>query len=277
MTQESSNAKAPISELAGLLVALGCPAEKSNEMAAQLDKRARQLAEQKGKTYEEAMAHLLNLMKQGWAAQQSTLSRNPLPEDSPIRSPQSEIRNQVILPWPKKSSRPLGDFRVFTLRSDVKESPRTGNEHEFFVIDSVNWVNVVAVTPDRQMVLVEQYRQGTDTVELEIPGGMVDAEDASPVAAGCRELREETGYAGENSRVIGTVYPNPAMMSNTCYTILMENCRLVGPVEFDGGEDLITRLVPVSEVAGLVSSGKIRHSLVIAALYHFELLSQLGR
>jgi len=58
-----------ISELAQVLVALGCPAEKSPEMAAQLDKRARQLAAEKGRTYEDAMKHLLTLMKQGWAAQ----------------------------------------------------------------------------------------------------------------------------------------------------------------------------------------------------------------
>ncbi|MGB7746082.1 MAG: hypothetical protein WBN75_02215 [Verrucomicrobiia bacterium] len=57
-----------ISELAKVLAALGCPAEKSAEMAAQLDKRARQLAAQKGRSYEEALQHLLNLMKQGWAA-----------------------------------------------------------------------------------------------------------------------------------------------------------------------------------------------------------------
>jgi len=58
-----------ISELAKALTALGCPSERSAEMAAQLDKRARQLAEQKGRTYDEALAHLLALMKQGWAAQ----------------------------------------------------------------------------------------------------------------------------------------------------------------------------------------------------------------
>jgi hypothetical protein len=90
----------------------------------------------------------------------------------------------MIQPWRKISSRPLGDFRVFSLRADVKKSPRTGREHEFIVLDAVNWVNVVAVTPDEQMVLVEQYRHGTDTVELEIPGGIMDAEDASPVATG---------------------------------------------------------------------------------------------
>ena len=58
-----------ISELAKALVALGCPAEKSAEMAGQLDKRARQLAAQKGRSYEEALQHLLTLMKQGWSAQ----------------------------------------------------------------------------------------------------------------------------------------------------------------------------------------------------------------
>jgi 8-oxo-dGTP pyrophosphatase MutT (NUDIX family) len=178
----------------------------------------------------------------------------------------------MILPWRKISSRPVGDFRIFSLREDLKKSPRTGRDHEFYVMDSANWVNVVALTPDQQMVLVEQYRHGTDTVELEIPGGVMDAHDASPEAAGCRELREETGYEGEGARIIGRVFPNPAIMSNTCFTVLVENCRLAGPVQFDGSEDLITRLVPVAEMAGLVAAGKIRHSLVIAALYHFELV-----
>jgi hypothetical protein len=62
-----------LNDLAALLVALGCPREKSLEMASQLDKRARQLSAQKNKTYEEAMSHLLNLMKQGWAAKEKGL------------------------------------------------------------------------------------------------------------------------------------------------------------------------------------------------------------
>lgn len=60
-----------IAEIARLLVALGCPAEKSGEMAAQLDKRARQLAAEKNRSYEDALAHLLKLMSQGWAAQRN--------------------------------------------------------------------------------------------------------------------------------------------------------------------------------------------------------------
>jgi 8-oxo-dGTP pyrophosphatase MutT (NUDIX family) len=177
----------------------------------------------------------------------------------------------MIKPWKTISSQPLGNFRVFTIRSDRKVSPRTQKEHEFFVIDSVNWVNVIAVTPDQQLVMVEQYRHGSNTVELEIPGGMMDTADGSPEKTAVRELREETGYEGDNPRLIGQIFPNPAIMSNVCFTVLVENCRCIHPVEFDHGEDLITRLVPIAEIPKLVASGKIRHSLVVVALYDFEL------
>ncbi len=180
----------------------------------------------------------------------------------------------MIRPWPLLDSKPVADFRIFTIRSDRKVSPRTGREHDFYVIDSANWVNVIAVTPDQQLVMIEQYRHGSKTVELEIPGGMMDAGDASPVAAGVRELREETGYAGRRARIIGQVWPNPAIMSNTCFTVLVEDCRCVHSVEFDHAEDLATRLVPLSQLPGLVASGTIQHSLVAVALYHFDLLQR---
>ena len=90
----------------------------------------------------------------------------------------------TLRPWKKIGSKQIGDFRIFTLRSDRKISPRTQQEHEVFVIDCVNWVNVIAVTPDRQLVMVEQYRHGSDTIELEIPGGMMDAKDAAPEITG---------------------------------------------------------------------------------------------
>jgi ADP-ribose pyrophosphatase len=177
----------------------------------------------------------------------------------------------VIKPWQKLSSKPVGDFRIFTIRSDRKISPRTQQEHDFYVIDCVNWVNIIAITADQHLVMVEQYRHGSDTVELEIPGGMMDASDGSPEATAVRELREETGYVGEQPRLLGRIFPNPAIMSNVCFTVMLENCRCVHPVEFDHGEDIITRLVPIAEIPSLVASGKIQHSLVVVALYHFEL------
>ncbi len=180
----------------------------------------------------------------------------------------------MIQPWKKVSSKPVGDFRIFKIRSDLCVNPRTGKEHDFYVLDSVNWVNVVAITPDQQLVMVEQYRHGSGTVELEIPGGMMDAGETDPVATAVRELREETGYEGENARLLGKVWSNPAILNNRTYTVLIENCRLKHGVEFDSGEDLITRLVPVADIPKLVADEKIGHPLVVVALYYFELCNE---
>jgi 8-oxo-dGTP pyrophosphatase MutT (NUDIX family) len=179
--------------------------------------------------------------------------------------------NAMIQPWRQLSSRPCADYRVFSVREERKVSPRTGREHGVFIIDSADWVNVVALTPERRMVLIEQYRHGSNTVELEIPGGVMDPADASPEAAGCRELAEETGYQGEEPLIVGQVFPNPAIMSNRCHTVLVRNCRQTRPVQFDPGEDLVTRLVPLEQVAELIASGRIRHALMVAALYQFDL------
>ncbi len=169
------------------------------------------------------------------------------------------------------SSKPVGDFRIFKIRSDTRINPRTGRDHDFFVLDSVNWVNIIAVTPDQKLVMVEQFRHGSDTFELEIPGGMMDPHETDPVATAVRELREETGYEGEHARVLGKVWSNPAIMSNVTYTVIIENCRLRHGVEFDHGEDLVTRLIPAAEASKLVADGKIGHSLVVVALFHFDL------
>jgi ADP-ribose diphosphatase len=177
----------------------------------------------------------------------------------------------MIAPWKKIRSKLLGDFRIFKLRSDVSLSPRTGKEHDFFVLDSVDWVNVIAITPDQKLVMVEQFRHGSNTVELEIPGGMMDPGESNPVTTAIRELREETGYEGEDARLLGIIWSNPAILSNRTYTVLIENCQLRHNVAWDHSEELVTRLVPVSEISKLVADEKIGHSLVVVALYHFDL------
>lgn len=180
----------------------------------------------------------------------------------------------TIKPWPVVRSRPAGDFRIFQVRQDTRTSPRTGKDLDFVVLECANWVNVVAITERNELVMVEQFRHGSGSVELEIPGGVMDRTDTSPVEAGLRELVEETGYQGEHARVIGQVWSNPAIMNNRTYTVLVEQCRLTGQTQFDHGEDLVTQLVPLTDVPGLVRSGKIGHSLVVAALHHYELLRQ---
>jgi ADP-ribose pyrophosphatase len=187
-------------------------------------------------------------------------------------APPSSVPAPRIQRWEKLGSRAIGDFRIFQLRADRVVSPRTKVEHEMYVIQTVDWVNVIAVTPDQQLVMVEQYRHGSDTIELEIPGGMIDPQDPTPIAAGLRELREETGYEGTNPRIIGRIYPNPAIQENSCYTVMVDQCQLRHPIQMDHGEDLATRLVPIAEIPQLVASGGIQHSLVVVALYYFELV-----
>jgi 8-oxo-dGTP pyrophosphatase MutT (NUDIX family) len=175
-------------------------------------------------------------------------------------------------PWNHLASRPLADYRIFKVRADTCENPATGQRGEFFILESVHWVNVIALTPDDRLVMVEQYRFGSRTVELEVPGGMMDRHETDPVATAVRELREETGYAGENARLLGSVFSNPAIMNNTTFTVIIENCRLQHDTAFDHHEDLETKLVPVGEIPGLIRAGRIKHPLVIVALYHLDLL-----
>ena len=176
-----------------------------------------------------------------------------------------------VKPWAKVSSKSVGNFRVFNIRSDIKVSPRTGQEHDFYVIESVNWVNIIALTKSGQVVMINQYRHGSNTVELEVPGGLIDPEDTSPLEAGLRELREETGYEGTQAEIIGQIYANPAIMNNTCYTVLVRDCEQKHTLELDQCEDLAVTLIDPAEIPTLVKQGRIGHSLVVVALYHFDL------
>jgi ADP-ribose pyrophosphatase len=178
--------------------------------------------------------------------------------------------NREIRFWQKLKSELIGDFAVFSLRQDTSRSPRTGRDHRFFVLDTVDWINVVAVTPEGQVVLIRQYRHGTEAVTLEIPGGMVDATDGSPAAAAGRELLEETGYAAEEIIHIGTVTPNPAIQSNRCHTFLARNAQPVSAPQFDGTEDIEFELVDLAQIPQFITSGQIDHALVIAAFYFYE-------
>ncbi|HEY1172540.1 MAG TPA: NUDIX hydrolase [Verrucomicrobiae bacterium] len=176
-----------------------------------------------------------------------------------------------IRPWPLVESKPLNNYRIFTTRADRKVSPRTHKEMEFYVIESRHWVNIIALTEDDEIVMIEQYRHGTNSIELEIPGGIIDKGDNDPVEAGVRELLEETGFEGTDAMLLGQVAANPAIMNNTCYTVLVRNCHFSSETRFDTGEDIITRLVPIKDLPELVRSGKIQHSLVVVALFHFDL------
>lgn len=171
-------------------------------------------------------------------------------------------------PWIWIESAVLYSCRIFDLRKERYRSPRTGREHDFFLLQSGDWVNVIPLTSDEKVVMVRQYRFGTKAFSLEIPGGMVDAGD-TPDGAATRELLEETGYGGEAPVLLGVVHPNPAIHTNRCYTYLIEDVHYQRAPRQDATEDIEVQMVPLAEIPGLIRDGEITHSLVIAAFYWY--------
>lgn len=175
----------------------------------------------------------------------------------------------MVKNWQKLDSKALADYRIFKSRQDVRRSPRTDQVHTFYVLESPDWMNVIPITPEGNVVFVHQFRHGIEAITMEVPGGLVDPGEA-PLQTASRELLEETGYQAEEIIPIGIVTPNPAFLDNHCYSYLARNVRKVKEPEFDGAEDIAVTEVPLAEVPQLIKSGKITHSLVIAAFYHLE-------
>ena len=159
---------------------------------------------------------------------------------------------------------------VFDIEKTRMKCLRTGKEVDFYTFTCIDWVNVIAETSDNKLVMIKQYRAGTKKIELEIPGGGIEAHETDPIAAGARELLEETGYAGKNGRVIGKVCPNPALQGNTCYTIYFTETERISEPAMEGTEDIETFLVPFDEIHYKIVNGEITHGLVLNALHFIE-------
>lgn len=176
-----------------------------------------------------------------------------------------------LRPWREIGREQLARYKIFDVVVARRESPRTGAAHGFFLIETWDWVNIVAMSEDDELVLVRQYRHGPRRFTLEIPGGAVEPGE-EPRHTALRELREETGYWTDEPPVhIGTVNPNPALFTNRCHTFLLTRCRRVGDIEPDPGEDLEVVTLPLDEVERRVRDGEIDHALVLNGLYFLRL------
>ena len=174
----------------------------------------------------------------------------------------------ALKPWKVISSSKNSTFRIFDLRTDRTISPRTGEEHEFYILESRDWGNVIPLTRENDIILIRQYRHGIREVTLEIPGGIVESGD-SPEETAIRELREETGYRDSGMTFLGKVHPNPAFLNNRCYTFLARDVYKAGQQEQDSTEDIEVVIRPLEDVPELIKKGEISHSLILSAFYRF--------
>jgi ADP-ribose diphosphatase len=168
--------------------------------------------------------------------------------------------------WERVESEQIADCRVFQVRRDRSRNPRDGAEHDFYCIEAADWINIVPLTEQNEVVMIEQYRHGAEEVTLEIPGGMVD-EGESPRDAAARELLEETGYTSREISFLGKTRPNPAIQNNWIHTFLAHDVVFQGVPVFDSTEHTVVRLVPLAAVPALIADGTINHSLVVVGFY----------
>lgn len=170
--------------------------------------------------------------------------------------------------WKLATTTPMGNFKVFDVRKHRVVDASGQARPDVFTFDCPDWCNVVAVTGDDEVVLVWQYRFGTDALGLEIPGGVIDPGER-PIDAARRELLEETGYTADSFEPFGTMQPNPALQGNVCHTFLARGARLTGATQFDELEELEVTTAPASALGDLIDDGHVTHALVIVALERF--------
>lgn len=156
------------------------------------------------------------------------------------------------------------DYRIFsvrTLTADVNKETGT-----FYQISAPNWVNIIAVKGE-QYLIESQFRIGIEREVLELPGGIIE-NDESPVDAALRELEEETGYTGR-ARLVGKMHANPAIMTNQCFTVIVEDLYYTNNVTLDPFEQITTNLMTLSQIEATILDGRFSNALHIASLYQY--------
>ena len=170
----------------------------------------------------------------------------------------------TMKPWELRRVLSLARFGIYEVLRETRRNPRDGREHDFCVQLSRDWTTVVPLTESGQVVLVRQFRPGSDEVTWEFPGGVLElAED--PAQAAARELEEESGYRVGEVVPAGRFKPNPALIRNTLHVFLATGCTDTGKRNFDDSEDLDTFLASVDEVDSMVDDGTMSHALMVAA------------
>ena len=158
---------------------------------------------------------------------------------------------------------------VFDVNAADMESPQSGETHRFFRIASPSWVNVVALTGENEFVLVRQFRQGSRTVTLEVPGGIIDPGE-EPREAAARELLEETGYRAGRVESLGSLNPNPALFDNRFHMAVALDCERVAPIQNSATEETVVELLARNRLHEVLARGGIDHALAVCALYAYE-------
>lgn len=169
-------------------------------------------------------------------------------------------------PWRVvRSTYPLRD-RWIKVRADDCVTAEGVEIAPYYVLEYPDWVEVVAIDANDEIVLVEQYRHGLGVVALELPGGAVDASDAGPIEAAARELREETGFSAKEWEYVGALAANPATHTNRCHIVLARDVERVSQPADDPTERIRLVRMPIRQAIAMALDGKMIQVIHVAAL-----------
>ncbi|MDV6234621.1 NUDIX hydrolase [Leptospira ellisii] len=166
--------------------------------------------------------------------------------------------------WSKRNRKDLFSTPIFDLVSWHTESPDKRVSREFFHLESRDWVNVIALTPENKILLIDQYRHGIHRYSLEIPGGI--SEKNTLLESAQAELAEETGYVSQEWEYLGKVTGNPAILNNWCHTFIAKNVRKLQEQDLDDSEQIEIFETPLENVPALIERNILHHGMMVAAL-----------
>ncbi len=200
------------------------------------------------------------------------MNRQHNEQDNRKRNAATGVSRDDHLLWTELDREVIASTPIFKLVRSPRRSPAE-TDSDYFLLDSPDWVNIVALTRDERdrecFVMVRQFRHGSMRISVEFPGGVVDPGE-DPAESVAREFREETGYEAAEIILIGSINPNPALMSNRCYTYLAESVERVTGLDPDSDEYLEVELVPVEDLVRGARGVEFDHAMMHVALRFYE-------
>lgn len=179
------------------------------------------------------------------------------------------MENPKNRPWEVLRSEYLARKPWFTVRHETIGLPDGRRIPDYYVFEYPDWVNIIAITRDGRFVLIDQYRHGLGETSYEIPAGVMEPTDCSPLDAARRELLEETGFGGGQWRPLTVLSANPATQNNLTHCFLATDVERLAEQHLDATEDLRVHLLTRDEVLELLRTDRIRQALMAAPLWRY--------
>lgn len=170
--------------------------------------------------------------------------------------------------WKVRKSQQVFNTKFFNIRADECEVSDGRLTSPYYVVEVSDWVNVVPITKEGQVILIKQYRHAVNEICWEIPGGAIDTHKGeSPKDAALRELFEETGFVPGRIEFLGRHHPNPALQSNWMYSFIAYDCQLKDSQHLDEFEEIEVVTKSIKEMVDMVYRGEIQHSIILASIF----------